>query len=219
MTERKLPPVNRPSLGERLPVRAVVAIVAVLVLVIAGAAVLVRGTQAPAPTPTPAPSSTAAPMAVASVSPTAPPNPYVDPVTVTKAFFAAFERTRANPKDLSDVMQYMLPGSFGAARIGGYFDQIYVQKNRAFSASDITIGNCTVADGPLWTRQPGTQTPRADLALKHVTCKTSDTGQDTDLSGNPVGTHDPVWHDIFSAEVQQFNGLWYVFDWGAKKDA
>jgi hypothetical protein len=218
MTERKLPPVNRPSLGERLPVRAVVAIVAVLVLVIAGAAVLVRGSQAPAPTPTPVLSGSS-PTPAVSVTPTPPPNDYADPVTVTASFYHAFERTRSHPQDLSDVMQYMLPGSFGAARIGSYFDQIYVQKTRAFIASDSTIGNCTVADGPLWTRQPGTQTPRADLALKHVTCKTSDTGQDTDLSGNPVGTHDPVWHDIFSTEVQQYNGLWYVFDWGAKKDA
>jgi hypothetical protein len=218
MTERKLPPVNRPSLGERLPVRAVVAIVAVLVLVIAGAAILVRGTQAPTPTPTPALGGSA-PSVAASVTPTPPPNDYADPETVTKAFFAAYELTRAHPQDLSGLTQYVLPGSFAVATTNDYFSQQYVEHNRAFSASDSTIGDCTVVDGPLWTRPPNTTTPRPDLPMKHVVCQISYTGQDTDLAGKPVGTHDPIWHGTFSTEVQQFNGLWYIEDWRMKVDA
>jgi hypothetical protein len=217
MTERKLPPVNRPSLGERLPVRAVVAIVAVLVLVIAGAAILVRGTQAPAPTPTPALSGSA-PTVAASVTLTPPPNDYADPVTVTKAFFLAYERTRAHPKDLSEVMTYLLPDSFAVGQATSVFGGHYVMSSRAFTASDITISDCTVGDGSAFARPPNTTTPRP-LTMKNVTCKVSDTGQDTDLAGSPVGTHDPVWHDILMTEVQQFNGLWYIEDWGIKTDA
>jgi hypothetical protein len=217
MTERKLPPVNRPSLGERLPVRAVVAIVAVLVLVIAGAAVLARGSQAPAPTPTPALSGSS-PTPAVSVTPTPPPNDYADPVTVTVAFYQAYERTRAHPQDLTEVNRYILPDSFAAGQATSVFGGHYVLNDRAFTASDITISDCAVGDGPVWTRQPNTTTPRP-LTMKNVTCKVSDTGQDTDLAGKAVGTHDPVWHYTLTTEVQQFNGLWYVEYWGTKTDA
>jgi hypothetical protein len=221
MTERKLPPVNRPSLGERLSVRAVVAIVAALVVVIGAGAVLVRGTQAPAPTPASTLAATQAStsemsgsaVAAASASPTQPANDYIDPETVTRAFIAAVMRTKAHPQDLSDVTPYLLPASFAVDFTRAYFDQKYVKYKQAFTVSAQTISSCTVAVGPLWTYVPGGVTPRPDLPVAHVVCQGTYTGQETDLAGKPVGTHDPVWSLTFKAEVQQFNGLWYIDDW------
>jgi hypothetical protein len=69
----------------------------------------------------------------------------------------------------------------------------------------------------MWTQVPaGGITPRPDLDVQHVTCNVSYSGQDTDLAGNAVGTHDPVWQNILTTEVQQFNGLWYVDEWDLK---
>jgi hypothetical protein len=190
-----------------------VAIVAALVVVIAAGAVFVRGSQAPAPTLAPSHPLSGSPAAATSVSPTAPPNDWIDPETVTQAFFSAWEDARSHPQDLSNVMPFLLAGSDAISYTQARAKQHYIDHKMAFIATDIAVTNCSVADGPALKRAPGIPTPRTDLTLKHVVCQVSDTGQDTDLSGAPVGTHDPVWHYVLVVEVQQSNGLWYVEDW------
>jgi hypothetical protein len=188
-----------------------VAIVVALVVVIAAGAVFVRSTQAPAPTP--AATLGKAQVAVVSVSPTAPTNSYSDPETVTRAFFSAWEDARSHPKDLSNVMPFLLIGSEAVADTQAWAKQHYVDHNLAFAAADVVVTNCAAGDGPVMKRAPGIPTPRADLTLKHVVCQVTDTGQNTDLAGAPVGTHDPVWQYRMITEIQQFNGRWYVESW------
>lgn len=209
MSDLKLPPVNRPSLGERLPVWGVVAIVAVMLVVLAGGAVLVRGTQAQAPTPMP----TGIATAVVSASPTVPINDWVDPETVTRSFIAAWEDARSHPKDVSNVMPFLLPGYSDVVNDVKGWAKYLVDHKMGFVAADVAVTDCVTADGPAIKRAAGLPTPPANLVLKHVVCQVSDTGQDTDLTGVPVGTHDPVWTYALVTEVQQFNGLWYVEAW------
>jgi hypothetical protein len=190
-----------------------VAIVVALVVVIAGAAILVRGAQAPVPTLSPSHPLSGSPAAATSVSPTAPPNDWIDPETVTRAFFSAWEDARSHPQDVSNVMPFLLPGSDAISHTQARAKQRYIDHKMAFRATDIAVTDCVVSDGPVIARASGMATPQANLALKHVSCQVSDTGQDTDLSGASVGTHDPVWHYVLVTEVQEYNGLWYVEAW------